>query len=179
MKHFQRLILFLVIAVSAAGVIQTKAFADEGDTITDSQLVLIRAHCGEIQTTLSRIHANDALLRVNRGQLYERISTKLMAPFNSRVVLNKLDSTSLVPITTKYESDLKKFRITYQSYEELLSDTMKINCVNQPARFYDYLQQARLKREEVYASTQMLTAHILDYKKAFDEFARPYKEDKL
>lgn len=179
MKYFQRLLLFLAITLSAVGIIQTTAFADDGDTITDAQLVQIRTRCSEIQTMLSHVHANDALLRVNRGQLYERISTKLMAPLNSRIVLNKLDSTALVTVTTKYETDLKKFRATYQAYEELLSDTMKINCVNQPTRFYDNLQQARVKRSEVHRSTQDLTADIVEYKKAFDEFARPYKEDAI
>ena len=176
MKYFQRLLLFLAITISAVGIIQATAFADDSDTITDAQLVQIRNRCSEIQTTLSHVHANDALLRVNRGQLYERISTKLMAPLNSRIVLNKLDSTSLVAVTTKYETDLKKFRVNYQAYEELLSDTMKINCVNQPTRFYDSLQQARAKRGEVYKSTQDLTTDITEYKQAFDEFAKPYKE---
>lgn len=179
MKYFQRLLLFVAITLSAVGIIHATAFADDGDTITDAQLVQIRSRCSEIQTTLSHVHANDALLRVNRGQLYERISTKLMAPLNSRIVLNKLDSTSLVTVTTKYETDLKKFRLNYQAYEELLSDTMKINCVNQPTRFYDSLQQVRIKRSEVHQSTQALTADITEYKLAFDEFARPYKEGKL
>lgn len=175
MKYFQRLLLFLAVTLSAAGIIQATVFADDSDTITDAQLVQIRTRCSQIQTTLGHVHANDALLRVNRGQLYERISTKLMAPLNSRIVLNKLDSSSLVAITTKYETDLKKFRENYQAYEELLSETMRTNCVNQPTRFYDNLQQTRAKRGEVYNSTQALTADIAEYKQAFDEFAKPYK----
>lgn len=179
MKYFQRFLLFLAITLSAAGTLQAIAFADDGDTITDAQLVQVRTRCSEIQTTLGHVHANDALLRVNRGQLYERISTKLMVPLNSRIVLNKLDSTSLVTVTAKYETDLKKFRTNYQSYEELLSDTTRINCVNQPTRFYSSLQQARIKRGEVYKNTQDLSMDITDYKQAFDEFAKPYKEGNL
>lgn len=146
------------------------------DPPTDLQLVQIRSRCNEIQATLSRVHANDALVRVNRGQLYERLSTKLAVPLNSRIALNRLDGSSLLSVTSTYDVHLNEFRSLYQSYEEQLSDTMRINCVNQPAKFYENLQSAREKRQAVRVATQQLSADIAEYKRVFTEFASSYRE---
>jgi len=167
---------FTVLAGSAllAG---SPALAESGP-VTDQQLVQIRARCSEVQAMLSRVHANDALLRVNRGQLYERLSTKLTVPLNSRIVLNRLDGSSLLSVTSRYEQHLNDFRAYYQTYEEQLSATMRINCTKQPAKFYESLQVAREKRQVVHDSAQQLAKDIGEYKQAFTEFARAYREKK-
>ena len=46
--------------------------------LTDDQIGLIRTNCLGVQSTLQRIHANDALARFNLGQQYNIISTKLL-----------------------------------------------------------------------------------------------------
>lgn len=161
-------------AVFAGGTV----FAEDSSTITDLQLVQIRARCSEVKATLGRVHANDALLRVNRGQLYERLSTKLAAPLNSRIALNRLDGSALLTVTSQYDQHLNDFRTHYQTYEEQLSATMRIDCVNQPAKFYDSLQDARAKRQTVNESSQRLASDIAEYKQAFTEFARSYREKK-
>ena len=174
--------LFSALAITAtltgAVFVGTTVFAEDSSTITDLQLVQIRARCSEVKATLGRVHANDALLRVNRGQLYERLSTKLAAPLNSRIALNRLDGSSLLTVTSNYDQHLNDFRTHYQTYEEQLSATMRIDCVNQPAKFYDSLQDARAKRQIVNESSQRLTSDIAEYKQAFTEFARSYREKK-
>lgn len=177
MQHFRRPALFIIGSIVLFSMIQLPVNAqEEATSITDDQLVQIRSRCDEIQTTLGHVHANDALLRVNRGQLYELISTKLMARLNSRIALNRLDSSSLVTVAITYESHLKDFRSNYQVYEELLSDTIRTNCANQPVSFYDKLQATRQKRSDVYKNTQDLAQDVKAYREAFDLFAKPYTE---
>jgi len=178
MKQFQRLVIGSLVALLCIGMMQAIVRAEGEDAVTDAQLAEISGRCSDIKVTLSRIHANDALVRVNRGQLYERISTKLMAPLNSRIALNRLDSSKLVSLTTSYESHLGEFRSSYQTYEVLLSGTMRINCASEPAKFYYSLQRAREERAQVYTHTQDLANDITEYKKAFDIFAEPYKATK-
>jgi hypothetical protein len=174
MARLKRLSLVLLVALfGSVGLVTQHAWA--ADTPTDSQLVQIRTRCNEIQATLSRVHANDALVRVNRGQLYERLSTKLAVPLNSRIALNRLDGSSLLSVMSRYDVHLNEFRVLYQSYEEQLSNTMRTNCVNQPAKFYESLESARMKRQAVRESTQRLNADIADYKQAFTEFASSYR----
>lgn len=165
----------LVLALGGVLLISATAQAEDGE-LTDAKLVQIRSRCSEIKVSLNRIHANDALLRVNRGQLYERLSTKLAAPLNSRIALNRLDGSSLLSVTSSYELNLNEFRTRYQAYEEQLSTTMRTDCVKQPASFYDNLQLAREKRRSVYESTQKLARNIADYKQAFTDFAKSYRE---
>lgn len=176
MAHSKRFYgLMLATVLGGALLFGSTTFAEDS-TLTDSKIVQIRNRCSEIKVTLTRVHANDALLRVNRGQLYERLSTKLAAPLNSRIALNRLDGSSLLSVTSSYELNLNEFRTRYQAYEEQLSTTMRTDCVKQPASFYDNLQLARDKRRLVYESTQKLAGNIADYKQAFTEFAKSYRE---
>lgn len=174
-----RLVIFLTANLVLFVGLAPTVFAEEATTITDEQLVQVRSHCSEIKTTLKQLHASDAVVRVNRGKLYERLSTKLMAPLNSRIALNRLDGTSLVSITSEYEKHLTTFRTTYQDYEEGLSDLITINCLTQPARFYNVLEDVRSKRELVYESVNVLAQDIASYKTAFDEFATGFKSGEV
>ena len=176
MTTLKRLSLVVLVALlGSLGLVSHHVLA--ADAPTDSQLVQIRSRCSEIQAVLNRVHANDALVRVNRGQLYERLSTKLAVPLNSRIALNRLDGSSLLSVTSTYDVHLNEFRSLYQSYEEQLSDTMRIDCVNQPAKFYESLESAREKRQAVHVSTEQLSADIAAYKKALAEFASSYRGD--
>jgi len=171
------LISFVAVAVVISTIVVTeRTFAEEPAPITDFQLTQIRVRCKEVQASLSRVHANDALLRVNRGQLYERLSTKLMVPMNSRIAVNRLDGSSLLSVTSSYDRHLGEFRVNYQAYEEQLSSTMRIDCAKQPASFYESLKSARDKRRSVYESAQQLGRDISDYRQAFTDFSQPYKE---
>lgn len=140
----------------------------------DAHANRIRTNCTTAQATLNRLHASDALLRVNRGQLYELISTKLMATLNSRIALNRLDGTKLTQISNTYNKSLDTFRTNYQVYEEQLSSTLKIDCTKQPVTFYDSVSDARTKRQAVHASIIELNNEITAYSAAFDEFSAAY-----
>lgn len=168
----KRLATFIMIALAMSGVfIVPSQVGAQDQPMTESHIERIKANCVEAQTQLTRIHTNDALLRVNRGQLYERILTKLMSPFNSRVALNNLNGSTLVSVSATYEQQLMAFRTYYREYDESMTATLKINCINQPVAFYDSVVVTRSKREKVHESTGQLQQSIQNYKKEFESFA--------
>jgi hypothetical protein len=144
--------------------------------MTEAQIQRIRSNCVEAQSTLYQLHASDALLRVNRGQLYESMSTKLMEPFDSRLTLNSFNPSDLVSIAANYDAKLTEFRTDYQQYEEAMSRTLAMNCTNQPVAFYDSVADTRSKRTKVHDATLVLHQLIADYKNAFEAFAKNFKE---
>lgn len=167
----------IVFVMGLTGVLLTSFFmaqatrAQAEPPMTEAHIARIRSNCVEAQSTLSQIHASDALLRVNRGQLYESISTKLMAPLNSRIALNRLDGSSLVATTVEYVAALDTFRSDYQTYEQSLSAVLQMNCVNQPVAFYDGVRAARDGRTKVYKDILALQQLIDKYKAGFEAFA--------
>lgn len=175
MKRF-----FVFVAVLSATLIGTHVSAQDphSSLMTEAHIERIRNSCVEAQTTLSQLHASDALLRVNRGRLYESISTKLMTPFNSRIALNNRNSLTLPAITSRYEQELAAFRQNYQTYEEAMSRTLKIDCKKQPVAFYDSVAETRTKRQQTHQSVLKLRQTIQDYKVEFEVFARTFTEEK-
>lgn len=170
MKRFF-ILIGIASSVLAAGLAMQAGAQDTTAPMTEAHIARIKANCVEAQATLQQLHASDALLRVNRGRLYELISTKLMAPFNSRVALNRLDGVSLVGVAAKYENQLASFRANYQVYEEAMSQTLKLNCTNQPVSFYDSVNDTSSKRKKVHESTAILHSIIRDYGNEFEIFA--------
>lgn len=154
-----------------AGLAGRTAGAQSDPTMTEEQINYIRQNCVRAQSSLNQLHASDALLRVNRGRLYELISTKLMAPLNSRIALNRMGGLKLTATTLEYGRQLDIFRSSYQDYEEAMSRTLEIRCINQPVAFYDSLKETREKRQKVYADTLALNALLQAYKTNFEEFA--------
>jgi hypothetical protein len=169
---------FLLIGIMSIllGGVATVVYAQEAP-MTEEHIARIRASCVEAKSTMNRLHASDALLRVNRGQLFESISTKLMAPFNSRVAINQLDSGKLVSITSVYGKELDGFRTDYQQYEEAMSHVLQLDCTKQPVAFYDGVADARKKRDAVHTRAEALQKATRDYKEAFEAFAATFKEE--
>ena len=177
MKRFFILSAFVIAATLGGLFVQSRVQAQEA-SMTEVHIERIRSTCVKAQSTLTQLHASDALLRVNRGQLYELISTKLMAPFNSRVAINRMNGAALVTVATNYESQLGVFRVSYQQYEEAMSRTLKINCKNQPVAFYDSVGDTRDKRKKVHESTLQLQETVQLYKTEFEKFAKTIPETK-
>jgi hypothetical protein len=176
MKRYLILSLICAAALLGAVTVHSLAHADDVPPMTEAHITRIRNNCVEAQSALNQLHASDALLRVNRGQLYESISVKLMAPFNGRIALNRLDGAQLVSTATDYERELIDFRIKYQQYEEAMSKTLQINCINEPVAFYDSVNDTRTKRQKVHTATALLHATIGNYKDQFEVFAKDFEE---
>ena len=168
MKKRVRFALFALSAVSLLSIAgSNKSYAAD---LTAEQIDLIKANCLSIKGSLNQLHASDALLRVNRGQVYESMGTKLMYSFNNRLNNNSLDNKGLVAVTNTYQSTLTEFRTDYQSYEQQLSATIKVDCSKDPGGFHDSLEQARTKRAVVRTDIIRLNQYIDDYRSAVNDF---------
>jgi hypothetical protein len=179
MQTTRRLIILgLLTTVFTSVVLLTHVSAD-GSIMTDAQVTRIQANCVSAKTTLNQIHASDALLRVNRGQIYEFMTTKLMSPFNVRAKSNNLDTTDLVTTTNNYNTALTTFINDYKNYEEQLSTTLQIDCTKQPVAFYDSVTSARDKRSTVHGDVVALHQYIDSYSTAFDSIAGNFEQNKV
>lgn len=143
--------------------------------MTDQQIELIKENCVSAKNTLSQLHASDALLRVNMGEMYESLSTKLMNNFNTRVSNNHFNSFSLVGAMNTYNSSLDTFRSDYRSYEESLSSALGIDCLKQPVSFYDAVANARNNRDRVHGDVVKLNENIDNYGTQVSQFAKDYQ----
>ena len=108
--------------------------ADDG-AISDRQIQLIKDNCLSTKNTLTQLHSSDALLRVNMGQSYESVSTKLMVRFNNRLANNNITNENLLSVTNSFALVLDTFRLDYISYEEQLTIAIGIDCQKQPVSF--------------------------------------------
>lgn len=166
-------IVFVILTLFLTMVIAPLASAQT--TMSDVHVKKIKANCLAAQNTLSRLHAADALLRVNRGQVYESISVKLMASMNSRIALNRLDGRDMVAVAASYEQELVDFRASYQDYEQNMTQLLKLDCAKQPVTFYDQVAVTRQKRTVVHDHVVKLHQYITEYKSAFDIFSVKFK----
>ena len=145
------------------------------EELSPEQIVRLQANCVPIKNSISQLHASDALLRVNRGQVYESMSTKLMDTFNSRLDNNKLDNKAMVTVTERYRMALNTFRSDYILYEQKLAAAIRIDCVNEPSTFHKTLGEARALRMTVHDDIVKLHRLIDDYRLSVDDFLLNYE----
>lgn len=161
----------LLVSVTLSAIALTaRAQTSPSAVMTDAHVERIRANCTSATQALRRIHVNDALYRVDRRQVYELISSKLMARFNSRVALNKLDGTSLLLTTSQYNESLTAFRASDITYDNQVTNTLKIDCHKQPVAFYDAVTKARELRTTVYRHNTDIIRYAKEYQSAFKDF---------
>lgn len=135
----------------------------------DNPVDRLQAQCDTIQTTLRRLHTNDSLLRVNIGQMYNSISVRLMARLNSRLALNRIDSTRFVEISGRFDQERSTFSDSYSQYETSLSALIKIDCKARPTEFYASLLTARDARLRLSTSVQALNDSVREYQVAVED----------
>lgn len=176
MKILSRILLLVAVFGTGFSIIHFSPVAAQDAPMTDAQIARIRGSCVSALNTLNQLHASDALLRVNRGQLYESISTKLMQQFNTRVVRANFTITDLLSITTNYNHTLDTFRVDYQAYEEQLSTALKIDCSKQPVEFYAAVGTARSKRVQVHSDVVQLDQYLDQYTSSISTFEQSYQQ---
>jgi hypothetical protein len=175
MNRIVILAALVVTTIVGGGLYTMAAHAEDAAPMTDEHIARIRANCTDAQAALFQLHASDAGLRVNRGQIYESISTKLMAPFNIRLVLNRIDGASLVTTAAEYERQLQAFRNQYQQYDVAMNELLHMNCAKQPVAFYDGVADTRKKRQLTYETTVELQKIIEKYGQEVDALAKNYQ----
>lgn len=160
-----------VFALIAASLLSVFVLSDsQAADLTEEQKAKIQANCLSIQGTLNQLKSSDALLRVNRGQIYESVGTKLMNNFNARLSNNSLDNKGLVAVTEQYQTALTSFRTNYRTYERQLSTAIKIDCKTDPVAFHTAILDAREKRAVVFADVQRMNRSIDDYRSGVNDF---------
>lgn len=174
MKISKKLFLFCLVFIALLSSASLISVAAQDNTITDQQIQQIRDNCLSTKNTLNQLHASDALLRVNRGQLYESMSIKLMNGFNGRVSNNNLNNNNLVSVTNNYNSTFNTFRLDYKTYEEHLSLAIGIDCLKQPVSFYDAISLARTDRNRVHADIEELNLYVNQYQSAINQLEKDY-----
>jgi hypothetical protein len=168
------IIIFVVLAAVVSGLFVANSVA-YGAPLSSRQIELIRNNCVSAKTTLNQLHVSDALLRVNIGQSYESIATKLMDGFNGRLSRNGYSSLEFVTLTSQYRHKLDVFRASYKKYEEQMTRTTAIDCYSRSVDFYDAVNLVSSYRSEVHDDVDALNAYINQYSLAVDEFEKNYK----
>lgn len=135
----------------------------------------LQARCDTVQATIRRLHTTDGLLRVNIGQVYNDISAQLMARLNSRLALNRVDSTQLVEITSDFESARLRFSSTYNEYETAVSALLKTDCKARATEYYAQLLIARDARHKLSTSIQELNDLVSEYRVAVEQLKEELK----
>lgn len=173
----------LYIVLIFIGVLITTACAAQSvqaqTTLSEAHKERIRQNCVTAQTALTQLHASDGLLRYNRGRLYELISTKLMAPLNSRIALGRFGGLKLAAITIEYDRQRNVFAASYKDYEESMSRILRIKCTENPVEFYEGVRSTREKRQRLHGDTETLTTLLKEYKTEFEKFAEEFEETSL
>lgn len=172
----------ITIVAAFAVLISPLAYAQEQQQpvyaeLSDAQVELIRKNCLTVQVSLSRIHANDGLLRVNLAQQYNAIASKLMAPMDSRISLNKLDGLAMATTTVEFNKQIKVFTDTYQKYENTLSKSLTMRCGDQPIEFYDTVSLARSQRNQVNEEVKELNRLVRQYIEQYHAFKAGLKSN--
>lgn len=163
-----------IAVVFVCGLSIMKIASAQSDQPSDAQIQLVQNNCLALKSTLNQLHASDALLRVNMGQLYESMAVKLMNGFNGRIENNNLNNISLVSETKNYNSILDNFRNDYRAYEEQLSSAINIDCQNHPVSFYNAISSARVARDKVHSDVLQLNQSIASYQSTVGQFESDY-----
>lgn len=177
-RMIRRLFTFLALVSAVTILAATQTQAQESTPMTNEHIERVRDNCQAAQTVLSKLRASDALLRVNRGQLYELLSTKLMARMNSRLAINRLDASRLIVSTANFDRTLTEFRTRYQAYKDQMSSTLRVDCYNQPVEFYQSVKKSRELRQAVHESVIDLGRYINEYGDEFKAFQDNFRQTK-
>lgn len=155
----------------------TPVHAQTSADLTPDQLNQVQSICLATQNTLRQLRTSDALLRVNRGQIYELMSSKLMTPFNTRLQNNSFDARAFTDTTSHYMATLTSFRNDYQAYDQQMAVALNLNCTKSPAKFYDAVVDARTKRTAVHEDVVKMNNYIDSYSQLVKYLSSTTKEN--
>lgn len=135
--------------------------------LTDEYIASIKAGCSDALQGMLQVQRTEAATRVNRGREYETL-LRLMAAFNSRVVLNKLDVPTLTSTSARMQSKFSEFQRHYLEYADRVDATLEVNCKVAPVTFYDHLTAARDARAQVADDVVAIEELLDEYQKGLN-----------
>lgn len=170
-------IVFFVALFSVGGYASAQSFGISGQLRPSDSVIYnnITMDCPAVKKSLARVHENDGLARVNAGQQYDSIGTKLMARFNAKLAENKLDAKELFSLAAEFDTQLTNFRDSYRTYENAMRQLIKSDCEVYPQNFYYLLETVRAERENLNKTSQKLHEIIAKYRAAVETFASEYR----
>ena len=140
----------------------------EAQPLSERQIDLIRQNCTSAQQIMQRLQRDEAATRVNRGRQYET-TLRLMASFNSRAAINKINVPALGAATSEMEKKFASFRANYIEYDDQLKLVLRLKCSEQPVTFYDELTLAREARAKVEQDVKAIDTVLDQYQNALTE----------
>lgn len=161
----KRSLLFLSIFLTLVVSPVTRA---EAVPLTEQYIASIKTGCTDALQGILRVQKSEAATRVNRGREYESL-LRLVAAFNSRVVLNKQEAPALTSTAAKLQTKFTDFREHYLDYADKIDATLEINCKTAPVTFYDNLTAAREARAKVATDIKDMDTLLDEYQKSLDE----------
>lgn len=109
----------------------------------------ISQNCASIKLQLERTQKEDSRMRVHLGAQYETIATNLMQNLNVRLVRNNMTNSDLAEQQITFTAQRDIFKSDFTDYSQSLEKLVKIDCKNNPDKFYSSLKNVRAKRERV------------------------------
>ena len=120
------------------------------------QTEAIITNCDAIKENLKNLQHMDSRARVYLGRHYEIILNKYITPLNVRLVENNLIDDDLINSQTVFSKTRTNFIIDYIEYQKVLENLVSMDCKSEPTKFYERLEEARLKRSIVAKDTAKL-----------------------
>jgi len=161
----KRALIFLSIFLTLVSAPMVRA--ETAAPLTDQYIAAIRVGCSNALQSILQVQKSEAASRVNRGREYETI-LRLLAAFNGRVVLNKLDASALIQKTSQIQQRFSQFNDNYLAYADRIDETLKVNCQEAPVTFYDSLSTARDAREAIARDVKQMDTLLNEYQAHLD-----------
>lgn len=159
------------LAVTASPMVR----AETTEPLTDQHIAAIRVGCADALQGMLQVQRTEAATRVNRGREYESL-LRLVAAFNSRVVLNKLDAPALTGTASRMQDRFSQFQQHYLDYADKMDATLDINCKEAPVTFYDSLTETREARAQVAADVVEMDKLLGEYQAGLDKLKGELKK---
>ena len=149
--------------------------AETTEPLTDQHIAAIRIGCADALQGILQVQRTEAATRVNRGREYESL-LRLVASFNSRIVLNKLDAPALTSTASRMQTRFTEFQQHYLDYADNADATLDINCKEAPVTFYDSLTETREARARVAADVAEMDRLLAEYQAGLDKLKDELKK---
>ncbi|MGD8373245.1 MAG: hypothetical protein PVI21_00075 [Candidatus Woesebacteria bacterium] len=124
------------------------AYAQDVTWLSGNQLEEVKSNCIATQNVLSKLQKRDAVSRINRGRAYDLLARQIIA-FDDRLSYNKIDLPKVQQLGSDYQKGVDSFRELYYTYDNLLTDAIKMDCKATPQEFYNIIQSARTARSSI------------------------------
>ncbi len=117
--------------------------------VSEEKVNAVRENCAGILEVLKSVQREDSVVRTHIGPYYNNVLEKFIKPLNSRLVENNMFDTGLLNNQSNFVTAQEVFRADYSEYQRELSELTAMDCVADPAGFYEKLESVRERRRVV------------------------------